>query len=807
MRTSILFTLAIWFTISASVVSAGEIRGTITDPNGDAAPGVVVTLYSRETGSERSVRSNLLGDYQFEGVAAGSFLVRSSAEGFAPLAQPAEIGRDDSIVCDLRMALASVRTEVAVTASGTPLMLEEVAKTTDVITAEELSLRKTKSLGEGLRLVPGFRVRQHGGPGSLTVIRIRGLRTYDTALLIDGLRMRDAADLQGAATPFWEDMVTVSTARAEVLRGSGSSLYGSHAIGGVVNLVTATGGGSPRGEVLAEGGGLGAARGLAKLSGGALDNRLLYAGGISHWNVTQGFDDANPYRNTTGQGFVRYNFSPSVSGSVRLLASDSFVQLTDSPFVPPEMEANHPVAGIIPAIPLPDEEVRLVEQGLPYSAGTATYVPSLNDPDDRRSGDFLNLAAIFSHHVSPGASWRVSYQWVDSQRLHQAGPAGQRFEPPKFSNASTFLGGIHVVQLRSDLELGRHNLLTAGYEFEQETYENTNTDENPDPASRPFDHTRIRQSSHTAFLQDQVSMLDGKLRIALSGRVQAFRLDEPRFDGGASPYADVPVDSPPAAFTGDAAIAYLFRSTGTKWRAHVGNSYRAPSLFERFGTSFFFGAFSPFGDPRLRPERAVSVDTGIDQYLADSKVRLSATFFYTNIQEIIFFDFSGLIPPDDPFGRFGGYLNVAGGLARGAEFSVTAHPARGSQLNSSYTYTNSKERTPWDAFGETLRVRGISDHMFTLLFSQQVGRRWRATFNLFAASDYLAALFTSSGSRPFLFDGPVQADAVVSYTIPVGDVRSVEIYGKIDNLLNRNLYEDGFRTPGICATAGLRFLF
>lgn len=807
MRTSILFTLAVSLTVLASVVSAGEIHGTVHDPSGDVVPGVVVTLYDRESGAERSTRSDVRGTYEFNGVGGGSYLVRASADGFAPESEPVALASEAIVVHEVRLSLASVRTEVAVTASGTPLMLEEVAKTTDVVTAEDISLRGTNSLGEALRLVPGFRVRQSGGPGNLTVIRVRGLRTYDTALLIDGLRMRDATDLQGSAIPFLEDMVTVATARAEVLRGSGSSLYGSHAIGGVVNLVTETGGGSPRGEVMAEGGGLGAVRGLAKLSGGLIDNRLLYAGGISHWNVTRGFDDANPYRNTTGHGFARYMFSPDVSASVRLLASDSFVQLTDSPFVPAEMEVNHPASGLIPAVPLPDAQVRLVEQGLPYSIGGATYVPSLNDPDDRRSGDFWNVAAIFAHQVSAGTSWRASYQWLGSSRLHQAGPAGQRFEPAEYANASTFIGGIHTVQLRGDFELGRYNLVTAGYEFEDETYENTNTDETPDPALRPFDRSTIEQRSHAAFVQDQVRLLDGRLRIALSGRVQGFRLDEPRFEGGSSPYAGVAVESPPSAYTGDAAVSYLIRSTGTKWRAHVGNSYRAASLFERFGTSYFFGAFSPFGDPRLRPERAVSVDTGLDKYLAGSRVRLGATFFYTNIQEIIYFDFSGLIPPDDPFGRFGGYLNVAGGLSRGVELSMNANPARGSRIDASYTYTNSKERVPWDAFGETLRVRGISDHMFTLLVSQQLGSRWRATFDLFAASDYVAALSTSAGSRPFVFDGPVKADAVVSYTIPIGDVKRLEIQTKIDNLLNRNLYEDGFRTPGIVANGGLRFLF
>ena len=87
-----------------------------------------------------------------------------------------------------------------------------------------------------------MRIQTLGGPGSFTRIMTRGLRPQDTAITIDGLRFRDAATTQGDATPFLQDLVLLGTERIEVLRGTGSSVYGSNAIGGVVNLVTDTGG-------------------------------------------------------------------------------------------------------------------------------------------------------------------------------------------------------------------------------------------------------------------------------------------------------------------------------------------------------------------------------------------------------------------------------------------------------------------------------------------------------------------------------------------------------------------------------------
>jgi outer membrane receptor protein involved in Fe transport len=151
------------------------------------------------------------------------------------------------------------------------------------------------SIPEALRNIAGLRVQQQQGPGSLTTIQIRGLRSTDTSVLVDGFRLRDASDTQGSANPFLQDLLIVDTDRVEVLRGSGSSLYGTHALGGVVNIVTDAGGGKPHGELSAEGGGLGFLRGLARFGGGAAQNRLLYSGGFSHLNVVNGVDDEGAF--------------------------------------------------------------------------------------------------------------------------------------------------------------------------------------------------------------------------------------------------------------------------------------------------------------------------------------------------------------------------------------------------------------------------------------------------------------------------------------------------------------------------------
>src|SRR5262249_681571 len=148
------------------------------------------------------------------------------------------------------------------------------------------------------------------------------------------------------------------------------------------------------------------------------------------------------------------------------------------------------------------------------------------------------------------------------------------------------------------------------------------------------------------------------------------------------------------------------------------------------------GVFSPFGDPRLAPERSIAVDGGIDQKLANDRVQLSATYFYTRLQQVIVFDFTGLINPvTDPFGRFGGYVNPGGGLARGVELAVNARPTRKLYFNASYTYTNAANRVATNV-PRFLQTFVQPRHMFTATATQQITRRVDLVFDMFAYGSY-----------------------------------------------------------------------
>jgi vitamin B12 transporter len=780
--------------------TSNTLSGRVTDAHGGVVTGATITLYARASTLRASTVTDGNGNYRFERVPAGEYVLEASSNGLAKVSQTIRVEKN-SATQDLSLEIAGPSETVLVTASGTPRTVDEVSKAASVVSAQEIDQRDEYSIAESLRTVPGLRIQQLGGPGSLARILTRGLRDSDTAVLVDGLRLRDAASTQGDATAFIEELFTANTDRVEVLRGSGSSLYGTNAIGGVINIISDQGGGPTHGQLLLEGGQLGLFRGRGQLAGGLADNRFVYSGGLSLLNVTDGVRET-PTRNFSGQGFARYSFTPNISLSTRFFGNNAYLALTDSPFAPPPGVTLPPSGSILDARALPLDQQKRFEAGQSITPGDANYIPNLLDPDDRRDSNFLTMAVTLNHRINDSFGYRASYQRVNTNRQFSDGPAGVRFEP-LFNTASNFDGRVDTFNLQANARLGRHNLLNIGYEFERERYLERDRDENPDLAARTNAGTNIEERSNTFFVQNQFRAMEDRLQASLAFRVQSFDLKDPEFFGGTSVYDGLQFDSPKTAYTGDGSLSYFFNSSGTKLRAHIGNGYRAPSLFERFGTSFFEGFFSAFGDPRLRPERSIAVDGGIDQRIAGGRVLLSATYFYTRLQEVIVFDFTGGINPvTDPFGRFGGYLNTGGGLARGVEFAVSAKPYRTLDVSSSYTYTNAVNRVATSVVG-FLRTFQQPRNMFTLTATQQINQRVDVVFDMFAYGSYY---FPFSG-RAFKFDGPVKADLGASYTMPLSERRSLRFHAKIENMFDRENFENGFRTPGATFTTGATLRF
>lgn len=155
--------------------------------------------------------------------------------------------------------------EITVTANRTPTPQREVGSAVTVITAEELEQQQIRIVSDVLREVPGVAVSRGGGAGQLTQIRIRGSEGNQTMVLIDGIEVNDPA--AGDEFDFGR-LMAQDIERIEVLRGPQSALYGSDAVGGVVNIVTRRGSGPASVSARLEGGSFTTGEGQVTVSGG-----------------------------------------------------------------------------------------------------------------------------------------------------------------------------------------------------------------------------------------------------------------------------------------------------------------------------------------------------------------------------------------------------------------------------------------------------------------------------------------------------------------------------------------------------------
>jgi vitamin B12 transporter len=787
----------LFFCLVAMLAHAGDVAVRVVDPRQAPVRGAMVSLISKSGGEVRNLTTDSSGVCRFAGLTEGQYLVQGEAPGLDNSApQLVDVTEGTPIDIAISLGLAQVRTSIVVTASGTPQTTDEVSKALTVVDSDTMNLRADRSVGEALLDVPGLRVQQLGGPGSTTYFKIRGLRNADTAVLVDGLRLRDAAGTQADASGVLQDLVIADTSQIEVLRGAGSSLYGTNATGGVVNIVTDEGGGRTRGSVLLDSGSLGSVRAQAHLAGGFNHDRLQYSAGITHWNVTRGVDNDSPARNTSGQGQVAYRLSRIATLSARFYAGDSFSFVRLSP-----RSLGTLPAGIIGAIPLSLTQEHRYESGVPLSQlvlDGATFLPGAFNSDSTRAGRFFTGALRLTIRPSDRFGFTAQYQGLSTTRNYGDGPAGPGSQPAG-NSISKYFGNIQTANVRMDTSVGKFQHVDAGYEFENENFQNRLLP--PAPATNFF--TDVTQRSNAVFAQDQLRFFEGRLQIAGAYRAQFYTLDQPSFQPvTGAPFAGATFAAPPIAQTGDVSAAYTIRRSATKIRAHAGRGYRAPSLYERFGTFYSGSSYTLYGDPRLRPDRSSSIDAGIDQSLWNSRVQLSASYFYTRLNEVIIFDSSSAINPiADPLGRSGGYRNTGGGLARGTEFSSSLAATRSLRITAAYTYTDARQRTPLVA--GVWQTYEIPRHLYSISATERFSPRLTGFFTLTGSSDYLASV----SGRAFRFDGPERGQIGLSYRVPLSESRAVRFYVKADNLFNQNYFENGFRTPRTTAIGGTQFEF
>jgi len=150
--------------------------------------------------------------------------------------------------------------------TGTRLPGEDAGSNATVIDAQTIRARDPSSVTDLLRDLPGVFVQQSGGRGSVVSLFTRGAKPNFTLVLLDGIKANDPTNTRGGSYDFSTlDMNDID--RIEFVRGPASAVYGSDAVGGVINIITRHGSDTPEASLSAEGGSFGYARVAGHVSG------------------------------------------------------------------------------------------------------------------------------------------------------------------------------------------------------------------------------------------------------------------------------------------------------------------------------------------------------------------------------------------------------------------------------------------------------------------------------------------------------------------------------------------------------------
>ncbi len=465
--------------------------------------------------------------------------------------------------------------ELVITPNRTPQPLQRAGSAITVITADEIAASGHGSLSDILRGTPGLSIVETAGPGSNSSVFLRGTDPRHTLVLVDGVRVNDPSSTGGET-----DLGLLAAAnveRIEILRGPQSAIYGSDAIGGVINIITKKGRGKPTITLRTEGSSYGTIGSRVSVSAGtdtlsyAFSGLAFHSDGFSRYGYRiRRLEASGPFeKDKTDRS--------AASGRVSWQASD-WLSL-ETGFSSSQTRFGYDSAfGLLPDSP---------------SQGTgqvdSLYGKLVADSFERRLKSTLTLF---------GARTERRYEDVSRYADFFTG------DPTDGLSRSRYLGEQRGLEYQGDLKLDQLGLLTFGTRFEREQARASTT------TLLPFDDFSITSNAQTTkslFALHQIT-LGQRLHLSAGGR-----LDD--------------VSSSGRFATWRATAAYEIPDSDTKLRASAGTGAKAPSLYQLYAPSY--------GNKNLRAETSTGFDAGVDQMLLDGRASLSVTAFTNALRNLI----------------------------------------------------------------------------------------------------------------------------------------------------------------------------
>jgi vitamin B12 transporter len=467
---------------------------------------------------------------------------------------------------------APTEPEVAVdTVGGAPVYT--IGNAVSVVTGEELRSQQIRNGAEALRSLPGVAVGRSGGIGNFTQVRIRGAEGNQTLVLIDGIEANNVADGEFD----FSNLSAEDIERIEVIRGPMSGLYGSNAVGGVVNIITRTGKGPPSVTVRTEAGSFGTRDVAARASGGSDRAHLAVS---YHWRDTGGFNIAPIGDEDDGSRLGTL----TVRGGAKLL----------------------------PGVTL-DFTVRHTDKRADRDGFGDIFDPALNGT---LATAFDDLSTLRNRVLLAGANLRWD---THDGRLTQEFRANHNGTITEDSDRTflPFATSTNTSNVAKYAYLATYRLDTPGLWAKHALSGRVEKEDERFTPEGPFADGQLRERGRVAYTGEWRGGFHDRLFLTAG-----FRHDDN--------------DNFRDFTTWRTAASLVLREINARPHASAGTAVKLPTMFEQFGSDQFFRP-----NPNLSPEESFGWDAGVEFTFHNGRVIFDVTYFRANLTNKIngfFFD-------------------------------------------------------------------------------------------------------------------------------------------------------------------------
>ena len=632
------------------------ISGIVKDASGATVAGATVeAVAAGRTVTSADTRED--GRYQLQITKGVPFELRVRKDGFADAVANIS-GSAQDLSRDVTLQIGAVSDTVVVTASRGSESRSSVTQSVTVTTGEEIQALGGAALSDALNFVPGVYVESYGREGALSAMFTRGGESDYNLVLVDGVRMNQAGGQFDVSR-----IAASEIARVEVVRGAQSALWGSDAMGSVVQVFTRRDGAAAKPELFGsiEAGSHNSWRGDLRIAGGA-PGRVDYQAGVAHRRTDGAFQDLLSQDDWFEQSAVDGGFGVMLGhranlrtglrvsraqgrsvGNVTFGSRDTGGEY-DTTDVTWHTDLDHTIGS------------RFVATGTAsYFHYNALSADGVGDPP------FATYAVLSGtpDAMFPGGTRLVRLiDEAEFDTLAAAGamPAPGQFIASAFSFDFPFRSGTEFrrpsFRYQGDYNWATGQRLSAGFEWEQDRAVMSIGDD-------------VTFDNNALFVQQQTAIGD---RWFITAGV---RLDSKEtYDTFVSPKLSA------------GGFIVLPRAGGlssVKVFGNIGKGIKSPTFQERLGGAFADPA------PELKVERARTADVGVEATFVDQRLRGSATYFNNAYRDQITYRF-GAVGDGIPE-----HINIDGSEADGWEFDLALlRPMHGVTVAGSYAFVDTQ---------------------------------------------------------------------------------------------------------------------